>query len=93
MQSTRSCTNREDDFGFFTRMLADLCHNCGTCRYTARRSGSPFSRFMGWRRNWCPAWAAHSRVYGDEPLDEDDYDDYDDTRYSRTACDCYDDWE
>jgi hypothetical protein len=86
MQSTRSYTNRENEFNFFTRMLADFCHNCGMCRYTARGPCSAFGRRMGWRRNWCPGWAARSRVYGDEPIESD-------TPYPPSECDCYDDAE
>jgi hypothetical protein len=48
---------------------------------------------MGFRRSWCPAWVAHSRVYGVEPRENDDYDEYGDSRYSPSECDCYDDWE
>lgn len=87
MESTRPNVDGEDEFSSFTRMLAAFCHDCGVCRYAARRPGSVFGRFTGWCRSWCPESAAHSRVYGDQPLE------YDDDPCSPTESDWYDEWE
>lgn len=58
----------EDDWGPFTRMLAGMCHRCGICPFAERRPGSAFARMMRWHRGWCPAWSAHTKVYGEKPL-------------------------
>jgi hypothetical protein len=54
--------------GMATRALAHVCHSCGICPYAARRPGTPFERLMRWHRTWCPAWSAHTRVYGVKAL-------------------------
>lgn len=54
----------ERQFGVVTRALAGLCHSCGICPYANRNPDSPFGRLMSWHRTWCPAWAAHTKVYG-----------------------------
>lgn len=90
MQSTRCYTNRDEEFSFFTRVLADFCHDCGMCRRASRGPRSVFDHFMDRYRNWCPPWAAFSRVYGDEPSE---YDEYDNAPYSRSESDSYDDWD
>jgi hypothetical protein len=55
-------------FGLTTRALAGFCHNCGICASAARRPGTAFERTMRWHRTWCPAWKAHTKVYGEKPL-------------------------
>lgn len=54
--------------GLAVGTLARFCHGCGVCRYAAKRPGSRFERLMRWHRKWCPAWAAHTRVYGVKTL-------------------------
>ena len=54
--------------GRTTRALAYVCHHCGVCPHAARRPGTPFERLMRWHRTWCPAWSAHTTVYGVKPL-------------------------
>jgi hypothetical protein len=44
--------------------LAKVCHGCGICARAERKPLSPFGRLMRWHREWCPAWAAHSKVHG-----------------------------
>ena len=65
---TRSSESGHRQFGMATRALAGLCHNCGICPYAARRPGTPLERLMRWHRTWCPAWNAHTKVYGTKPL-------------------------
>jgi len=33
-----------------------------------RKPNSTFGKVMRWHRKWCPAWVAHTKVYGDSPL-------------------------
>jgi hypothetical protein len=54
--------------GLTTRALAGLCHQCGICPFAARRPESTFEKVMRWHRTWCPAWKAHTRVYGEKQL-------------------------
>jgi hypothetical protein len=55
---------RTEDFGLVTRSLAGFCHSCGVCVYANRDPESALGRVMEWHRGWCPAWAAHTKVYG-----------------------------
>jgi hypothetical protein len=60
--------NNDQEFGTTTRALAGLCHNCGICASAARRPNSAFEKTMRWHRTWCPAWKAHTKVYGEKQL-------------------------
>ncbi len=51
-----------------TRLLAGICYHCSVCARANRKPGSRFERLMRWHRNWCPAWSAHSKVYGPKSL-------------------------
>ncbi len=55
-------------FGLVTRMLAGVCHKCEICPIADKKPGTAFEKLMRWHRKWCPAWAAHTRVYGRKPL-------------------------
>ena len=66
MESHESNSDHADQFSTLTRMLAGGCHHCGICPFAERRPGSAFGKLMRWHRNWCPAWAAHTRVYGEK---------------------------
>jgi len=66
VSSSESKSNK--DFSATTRALAGLCHSCGICPYAASKRDSGFDKLMRWHRTWCPAWRAHSRVYGEKPL-------------------------
>jgi len=55
-------------FGVTTKVLAGICHNCGICPFAARKPNSAFDRVMHWHRTWCPAWNAHTKVYGEKQL-------------------------
>ena len=57
-----------DEFGLATRALAGICHSCGICASAAKRPGTLFERTMRWHRTWCPAWKAHTKVYGEKAL-------------------------
>lgn len=61
-------TNVKGQFGIGTRVLAGVCHKCGICPCADKKPDSAFGRLMRWHRKWCPAWAAHSRVYWRKPL-------------------------
>jgi hypothetical protein len=54
--------------GVTTKVLAGVCHNCGICPFAARKPDSKFAGVMRWHRTWCPAWNAHTKVYGEKPL-------------------------
>ena len=60
--------NDHQEFGFTTRALASFCRSCGICASADKRPGSLFERTMRWHRTWCPAWKAHSKVYGEKNL-------------------------
>jgi hypothetical protein len=66
--STENLMNAKPTDGIVTRTLADMCHRCSICTLADRRPDSPFGRLMRWHRKWCPAYAAHTRVYGVKPL-------------------------
>jgi len=59
-----------EQFAIVTRALAGVCHKCEICSYADRKRGSALGRLMRWHRTWCPAWAAHTRVYSRKPLSE-----------------------
>jgi hypothetical protein len=58
----------KEQYGIITRSLAGVCHKCGICAYAHKKKGSSFEKVMRWHRTWCPAWAAHSKVYGVKKL-------------------------
>jgi hypothetical protein len=60
--TTQAKDGRKHNLG--SRALAGFCHQCGICPFAARRPDSTFERVMRWHRTWCPAWKAHTRVYG-----------------------------
>ena len=66
--NTNMSKSDHQQFGMSTRALAGLCHHCGLCAFAARKPGSPFEKTMRWHRTWCPAWKAHTSVYGVKPL-------------------------
>jgi len=68
MNTTAQHAQTGEEFGYTTRILAGICHKCEICPYADRRPDSALGRFMRWHRAWCPAWAAHTRVYGRKPL-------------------------
>ena len=59
---------KKDKSGIVTNILASVCHNCEICPYANRKPDSAFEKLMRWHRKWCPAWAAHRKVYGVKPL-------------------------
>ena len=63
-------TSRDDarQLTLVTRALAGLCHHCGICPYAAERPDSGLEKLMRWHRTWCPAWKAHTKVYGEKLL-------------------------
>jgi hypothetical protein len=60
--TTQARDDRKHNLG--SRALAGLCHQCGICPFAARRPDSTFEKVMRWHRTWCPAWKAHTTVYG-----------------------------
>jgi len=68
MRTTEEQSQATARFSAQTRFLADVCHNCGICPYADKKPDSPFGRLMRWHRTWCPAWAAHTKVFGRKPL-------------------------
>jgi len=67
MVKTKNGAQKEEQFGIITQILAGYCHNCKICPYADRRPNSAFGKLMRWHREWCPAWAAHTKVYGEKP--------------------------
>ena len=63
-------TSRRSDsrHGLVTRALAGVCHRCGVCAFAARRPGTNLEKVMRWHRTWCPAWRAHTKVFGPKQL-------------------------
>ena len=68
MSITKNKSQKKEKFGLVTRILAGFCHKCGICAYVDRKPNSTFGKVMRWHRKWCPAWAAHTKVYGEKPL-------------------------
>ena len=68
MATNQDRTQATAQFGIGTRALAGVCRKCGICPFADKKPHSPFGRLMRWHRTWCPAWAAHTRVYGRKPV-------------------------
>ena len=51
-------------YSIATKALSSICHNCEICPFAYKKPNSPFGKLMRWHRKWCPAWAAHTKVYG-----------------------------
>jgi hypothetical protein len=66
--NNESQSKKSSHAGAGTRVLATICHSCGICPFADKNPQSPFGRIMRWHRTWCPAWAAHTKVYGRKPL-------------------------
>ena len=66
--ATENSGQEKKQFAKGTQLLAGMCHNCSMCTYADRRPNSVFGKFMRWHRTWCPAWAAHTKVYGEKTL-------------------------
>ena len=68
MTAEQNSEETEKQFGAVTRAMANMCHDCKACAYADRKPDSLLGKLMRWHRTWCPAWAAHTRVYGEKPL-------------------------
>jgi len=68
METNESNPTSADQLSTLTHLLAGSCHHCGICPFAERKPDSAFGRLMRWHRSWCPAWAAHTRVYGEKQL-------------------------
>lgn len=68
MADTKQDSEIREEFGLTTRTLARCCHGCRFCAVADQRQNSTFGRLMRWHRGWCPAWAAHTKVYGEKQL-------------------------
>ncbi len=68
MAKTTNDDQKNEQFGMVTRTLAGFCHHCGICPFAEKKPKSIFGRLMRWHRTWCPAWASHTKVYGEKPL-------------------------
>jgi len=64
MKNTKSTSKKDQEFSPLTCALANFCHNCEICPIANKRPNSAFEKLMRWHRTWCPAWAAHTQVYG-----------------------------
>lgn len=68
MSIAENSEHHKNQFGLATKIMAGMCHNCKVCAYADRRPDSAFGKLMRWHRTWCPAWAAHTKVYGEKPI-------------------------
>jgi len=68
MSTTQQQPPEKAQFKTDTWLLANLCHKCGICPYADKKPDSHFGKLMRWHRTWCPAWAAHTRVFGRKPV-------------------------
>ena len=68
MVKTKNGAQKEEQIGIITQILAGYCHNCKIGPYADRRPNYAFGKHMRWHREWCPAWAAHTKVYREKPL-------------------------
>ncbi len=68
MNTSEQGDQKHEQFGITTRGLAGFCHHCGICAYANKTPNSAFGKLMSWHRTWCPAWAAHTKVYGEKSL-------------------------
>ena len=68
MATTNYNLKEKKQAGLATGILAAFCHSCRICPYAAQRPDSSFEKLMRWHRKWCPAWAAHTKVYGVKDL-------------------------
>ncbi|MCK5207165.1 MAG: hypothetical protein KAQ79_04070 [Cyclobacteriaceae bacterium] len=64
MRHTKNTQKRDQEFSPVTFVLADFCHACEICPIANKKPNSAFEKLMKWHRKWCPAWAAHTKVYG-----------------------------
>ena len=62
---------QDNSFNALTRLLAGFCHKCNICPSAEQKPESAFGRLMRWHRQWCPAWAAHTQIYGEKNLRRD----------------------
>ncbi|MFC2083568.1 hypothetical protein ACFLS9_00780 [Bacteroidota bacterium] len=68
MNSLENSKQPNDYFGITDRALAGFCHKCQICPFADRKPDSTFGKIMRWHRTWCPAWVAHTKIYGRKPL-------------------------
>jgi hypothetical protein len=68
MQTIKIMDQSKKQNGIPTKILADICHQCGICPFADKKPNSTFGKVMRWHRTWCPAWAAHTKIYGRKPL-------------------------
>ncbi|MHC4533660.1 MAG: hypothetical protein ACYS6K_06890 [Planctomycetota bacterium] len=68
MKTTQNSTQVKNKNSVATQILAGICHKCSICPYMDRKPNSLWAKLMRWHRTWCPAWAAHTRIYGRKPL-------------------------
>jgi hypothetical protein len=68
METQKETSRKENEHGAITLALAKFCHNCTICVNANKKPNSTFNKIMTWHRKWCPAWAAHTKVYGPKPL-------------------------
>ena len=70
MQTIKIMDQSKKQNGTTTKILAEVCHNCGICPFADKKPNSTFGKVMHWHRTWCPAWAAHTKIYGRKPLSQ-----------------------
>ena len=68
MEPTTNDPGKNEQYGVITKLLGGYCHNCRICSFANKKPDSHFGKLMHWHRTWCPAWAAHTKIYGEKPL-------------------------
>lgn len=64
MNTSENRLEKDQKFSPITCALAKFCHGCEICSIANQKPNSAFEKLMRWHRKWCPAWAAHTKVYG-----------------------------
>ena len=67
MPDTINSDRKDEQFGVFTKALANHCHTCSICPIADKKPESFLGKLMRWHRTWCPAQAAHTKIYGEKP--------------------------
>ena len=68
MSDTKNSNRKDEQFGVIIKALANHCHSCKICPIADKKPESILGKIMRWHRSWCPAQAAHIKVYGDKPI-------------------------
>jgi hypothetical protein len=63
METKKITSQKIDQYGTTTKLLASFCHKCGICHSTNKGTDTILEKIMYWYRKWCPGRKAHSRIF------------------------------